>query len=69
MLSGVTPASSSSGPVKKRTVGDLMAETEKIVRKQFKGLKGRTLTEGEEGEVRKLARALCMGTLKDMGKI
>ena len=52
-----------------RTVGDLITETEKVVRKQFKGMKGRTLTEGEENEVKKLARALCLGTLKDMGKI
>jgi hypothetical protein len=53
----------------KHTVGELIAETEKMVRQQFKGLQKRTLSPAEEEQVKKLARAICLGTLQNMGKI
>jgi len=56
-------------PPKKHTVGDLIAETEKLVRAQFKGMQKRALSPAEEEQVKKLARAICLGTLQNMGKI
>ncbi|MCX5750732.1 MAG: hypothetical protein NT099_03565 [Candidatus Saganbacteria bacterium] len=55
--------------VKKHTVGELIAETEKMVRAQFKGLQKKTLSPTEEEQVKKLARTICLGTLQNMGKL